>query len=287
VRRVCIVVCVLIARVAAAQSAAELFEQGRRLLDDGHPLEACQKLEAAVKLEPEAPGILLNLGLCHEQLHHVATALKWFRKAQTRSAEHGQHEAEAAAKQHTADLATHVPTIKIELVAAPPDATVTIDGTAIDATSFARIEVDVGTHEVVLTGTMIRRDRQTIDVGDDAREQVVTLHVVHVVDIDRGVTARRRAYVVGAIGGGLLLAETALGLEGRHIFDNAHTVATRQRWKDIVRYGGTTAFGLGCAAIATAIVLYVRAPGAERVEQTAIVPIVGSDGAGVAIVGRF
>jgi hypothetical protein len=292
VRRVCFVVCMLIAGSAAAETAAELFDQGLKLLDAGHPLEACQKLEAAVKLEPEAPGILLNLGLCHERLHHVATALKWFRKAQTRSAEHGQLEAEAAAKQHTAELAANVPTIKVELVGAPPDAAVTIDGSAVEPTSFARIEIDAGKHEVVLAAATIQRDRQTIDVRDDARDQVVTLHArplphITYVDVDRGATARHHAYVVGGIGSGLLLAETGLGLAGRKIFDDAHSVATRQRWKNIVRYGGTATFGLGCVAIATAIVMYVRAPGTERIEQHAIVPVAGPDGIGAALVGQF
>jgi tetratricopeptide (TPR) repeat protein len=69
--------------------AEQLFEEGRLLLDEGKPGEACAKFEASIKLSPDAPGTLLNLGLCNMRLAKTATALYWFRKAQFRAAETG------------------------------------------------------------------------------------------------------------------------------------------------------------------------------------------------------
>jgi hypothetical protein len=277
-----------------------LFAEGKQLLQDGKPAEACGKFEAALREQPEAPGILLNLGLCNAQQDKIATALKWFRKAQTRAAERAMAETESAAKLQTVALAPKVPTIKIEIAESPPsDATVTVDGATIDATSLARLEIDAGSHVVELHGSGLATSRETIDVrGDSTPETVVTLHVVAaprptppkvkiMVEVDRGAPWRRRAYLVGAIGAGLLVAETGLGVVGRKIFDDSHDLKTRQRWKDIVRYGGTTMFGVGAAAVATAVVIYLAAPGKERIEQTAIAPFAGDDHVGVAITGGF
>ena len=97
--------------------ADELFEQGRKLLnaEPSDPAGACAKFNEAIKLDPDAPGTMLNLGLCNEKLHKYQTALYWFRKAQARAAETKPPlpDYENAAKEHTFDLAGKVATIKI------------------------------------------------------------------------------------------------------------------------------------------------------------------------------
>src|SRR5262245_38878261 len=67
--------------------ADELFEEGRKLLNAEDPAGACEKFNEAIKLDPDAPGTMLNLGLCNEKLQKYRTALYWFRKAQARAAE--------------------------------------------------------------------------------------------------------------------------------------------------------------------------------------------------------
>jgi hypothetical protein len=229
---------------AVAQPATELFEEGRRLLAAGKPVEACAKFDEAVRLDPEAPGVLLNLGLCNAEQNRVATALKWFRKAETLAAERGMTAVEDAAKQRTTTLAARVPTLKVELVAPPAGANVMLDGATVDPATLGRIEVDAGSHVVALEGPGLEPDRQTIDVRDDARLQLVTLHAVParlvIAAVDPAAVTRRRAYVFGAIGGGLLVGETVLSLVGKDSFDNSHSVDTRDDWKDIVRYGSTS-----------------------------------------------
>ncbi|HEX7700469.1 MAG TPA: tetratricopeptide repeat protein [Kofleriaceae bacterium] len=285
-------------RVASAEPSP-LFAEGKQLLQDGKPAEACAKFEAALREQPEAPGILLNLGLCNAQQDKLATALKWFRRAQTRAAERAMAETESAAKLQTVALAAKVPTIKIEIAEPPPsDATVTVDGATIDLTSLARLEIDAGHHVVELHGSNLETSREPIDVRPDSTpDTVVTLHVVAarptprkatiMVEVDRGRPWRRGSYIVGGVGVGLLVAEAGLGLVGRKIFDDSHDLATRQRWKNIVRYGGTSMFGVGAAALGTAVVLYLAAPKKERVEQTVIAPFATEDRVGVAIGGSF
>src|SRR5512143_2077883 len=100
--------------------AVRAFEDGRTLLDAGKPGEACAKFEESIKLDPDAPGTMLNLGLCNELLGRTATALRWFRKAQFRAAESNKTEYEQAAKGKTVLLAGKVPAVRIVFSSAPP-----------------------------------------------------------------------------------------------------------------------------------------------------------------------
>src|SRR6185503_13968636 len=78
---------------AAAQSpddlerAHALFLEGRKLLTSHDTQAACDKFEASIALDPAAPGVMLNLGLCYELLEKYATSLYWFRRAQVAAAE--------------------------------------------------------------------------------------------------------------------------------------------------------------------------------------------------------
>src|SRR5690348_16754449 len=98
-----------IAGAVHADPASDLFAEGRALLDQGKPAEACSKFEASLKLEPDAAGVLLNLGLCNVQQHKLATALRWFRKA----AASDSTEVQAAANQQITTLSSLVPTVRI------------------------------------------------------------------------------------------------------------------------------------------------------------------------------
>lgn len=71
-----------VARAQAQDQAAAraLFEDGRRLLQNGKYEEACRRLEAASKLYA-SPGILLNLGDCYEKLGRSASAWTEFGEA--------------------------------------------------------------------------------------------------------------------------------------------------------------------------------------------------------------
>ena len=78
---------------------------------------------------------------------------------------------------------------------------------------------------------------------------------------DSTAAARRRAYLAGAIGGGLVLGSVVLGLEGRSASRSTEHPDVQRDWKLAVRYGGTSMFVAGGAALGWAIWTYVHAPG--------------------------
>src|SRR5215468_7568312 len=110
--------------------AVELFDEGRRLMTEHDPEGACAKFAESIRIEPLAAGTMLNLGLCHQRLGHLKTALYWFRKAQIRATETDPPlpAYEKEARDRTAYLVTAVATIRIELAAGTPrDVQVSVD----------------------------------------------------------------------------------------------------------------------------------------------------------------
>ncbi len=132
---------------SSQKKADALFADGRKLIEAHDDVGACTKFNEAIKLDPDAAGTMLNLGLCNQNLKKYRLALRWFRKAQARAHETNLPEYEVAAGNRTRDLVDLVATIKIELSATtPPDARVRLDGEEIYAADFLHVEIDGGHH---------------------------------------------------------------------------------------------------------------------------------------------
>jgi hypothetical protein len=265
---------------APATPAQLAFREGRELLEAGKDAEACAKFEESLKADPDAPGTMLNLGLCNEHLGKIATALRWFRKAQFRSAETGMVDYETAAKTETVKLAARVPRLRI--VNKPAGAEVLLDGQAVGELDLARVEVDPGSHRIEVTKQPPREIRieekedRTLDLTPPPPKQFVT--------VDRGATQRRNAYLLA--GGGALFwgGSLTLSLAGKSKYDASDHPDTWRTWQRIVRWGGTSMFLVGSAAIGTAVYMYVKAPRKERIEVT---PAIDREQVGVAIHAAF
>jgi tetratricopeptide (TPR) repeat protein len=96
--------------------------------------------------------------------------------------------------------------------------------------------------------------------------------------------SHRLAYIVGASGLALWAGTAVVGFVAKDRYDDAATFEDQQKWKDVVRYGGTSMFVVGTAALATSIILYLGGP---RGEATVIAPAVGANQIGVAWSGGF
>jgi len=268
-----------------SQTAQELFDAGRALLAEGKPAEACQRFEAVLKLEPEDVGATLNLGLCNELRGRLATALRWFRRAQVHASELKLAETEAAAKAKTSAIAERVPTLKLVVA---PGLHATLDGTPVDDIELARVEVDAG-HHVITAGPVTRAidiadgERQTVELALPKPPPPAARRTVQI--IDRGQARRRLAYIVGGVGGGLVLGASTLGLVGRHAASTSEHPDTQLRWQQTLRYGGTSLFVIGGAAVASAAWLYLTAPGKQIVEHAYVK--LGPDATAAGVSGAF
>ncbi len=300
--------------------ADRLFEEGRKLLAD-HPDQACDKFNEAIKLDPDAPGVLLNLGLCNEKLGKYKTALYWFRKAQARSTESNLPEYAKAAADHTTNLTKEVARVNIQFTEPPStDTKVKIDGEVIAADDYTHAEVDPGHHSLDAGAPGKRIVHQEFDVKPTAQGQqgeTINLPAIalvageNTVIVDRGAGRRKLAWGL-AIGGGVLMAASGgLAAYEAHEYSNyasngtllpmcsptvtsscikVDSATARSKANsayNITAYGATPMFVVGVAAVGVGIALYFTAPAKERIDRTVMVPVVSPDQVGWAVSGRF
>jgi hypothetical protein len=298
-----LVVCVL-AGTASAQApnpnqaeADRFFEEGRDLLVNKKDAKgACEKFEKAIGLDPTAPGVMLNLGLCYEMQGKFATSLHWFRKAQFAAAEAKPPlpEYEEAAKTHTQDLAGKVALAKIDVSKAPPDVRVSIDGRPVRAEDYLRVEVD---RDSRIEARAAGKDpfRQTVVVtGRDAQDIVIVMRDEIIPPMrDPGKGRRRLAYVVGATGAVICGLSLVYGLVVRSRYDDKTDGhydggGGYERAQDDMRLYGTGIFVIGAATVGGAVALWLTAPKPYREKpQQAFAPIVTPDGLGFSYARSF
>jgi hypothetical protein len=106
---------ILPSTAAADPATAEaLFREGRRLLEEGNAEEACPKLAESQAQDPSS-GTLLNLGLCHEMQHKLATAWSDYISASRLAREQGRPDRSSVAEKKAADLEPRMPRLTISV----------------------------------------------------------------------------------------------------------------------------------------------------------------------------
>lgn len=305
-------------RTPKQQEADKLFKEGRERLNAHDPKGACEKFELAIAADPTAAGTMLNLGLCYEQLGKPHSALKWFRRAQTKASESGRLDSEEAAKQHTADLANKVPVISIVFTGAPPSDTprVRVDDELVGADELAHLEIDPGDHVIEVRAAHRKLSRGHIQIAprdpkvNEAVEVKVALEAGEAtVVVDRGRNQRLVAYGLGVVALGAWTFDFFYGVSKSKRYHCAidplpnddcynadkvdpvrNNIAYANDRVNDLKYKGTAIFVVGAAALATGIYLFVSAPGKTSVESlsgVSLAPVLAPDQVGFAIAGGF
>ena len=301
----------LFASVASADNnpnqaeADKYFAEGRALLpqvdltkqtltDDQKKLAkaACEKFEKAIELDPEAPGVMLNLGLCYEMQDQYATSLYWFRKAQVGATEAGLKDHKEEAEIHTRALAAKVFIAKIDISQAPAGVRVLRDGRQVRPEDYLRLEVNRdSTIEARAPGKEPFQETVTIENETDRKaKDIVIVMKDEVVPpmVDPGKGRRRLAYIVGA--GGVVIWGVTLwyGLAARSKYED---MPNKDNYDDAyrkLRFYDTGLFIAGTAAVGAAFVLFFTAPKPYRErKQQAFVPLVSPDQVGFGYARSF
>ena len=162
----------------AERAAAEaLYEEGRRLLNEGRPVEACPKFEESQKLDPGI-GTLLYLGSCYEKVGKLASAWITFREATSAARSAGQADREKIAQGRADALEGRL--ARLQLIFPPEQQ---VQGLEIrdNGVLFGKglwgsaIPVDPGNHRIELTAPSYRPASLSITV--DREGQTVTLRL--------------------------------------------------------------------------------------------------------------
>ena len=293
-----LVVLAVPARVAHAQEtsrAQALFDDGRRLMNEGRFADACPKLAASQKLDPGA-GTLMNLATCYEKNGQLASAWATFKEAAAASRSSGHPDWEAAARGRAdkiePELARLVVTVPKE--AQLPGLVVERDGAPIGAAEWATpIPIDSGPHTIRAvapgkkawsTQVTIGAPRSQVTVSVPALENDGAVPARPAAEPPRepaspsagrpseaGGTQRLVGLVVGGAGIVALGAGAFFGLKARSTYDDALAQCNpahqcQQQGLDLADDAtsqatiSTIAFVAGGVMLAGGAVLYLTAP---------------------------
>lgn len=298
-----------------AERADALFREGRAHLEAKDYAAACERFEESQKLDPGI-GTLLNLGLCYEGMGKLVSAAERFAAAERQANAQGDTKRAAAAGAKVRALADRVPHLTITASAPAPGLTVTVGGEPLPADQLGqRRALDPGRVEVEATAPDREPYRVTVDLvdGDDRKVEIPPL-VDPSAQVDAAIRAPaapaasgrgRRLLGLGVTGAGgaALAASLALALSAKSTYDSAFDdkLCSRdmdmltcnpegQRRTEAARRRGTIATvvgGAGLAAVAVGVTVWLTAPADERPRQARVVPVIGPDGAGLAVAGSF
>ncbi|HEY5921872.1 MAG TPA: hypothetical protein VIV11_09395 [Kofleriaceae bacterium] len=282
-----------------AEEANRLFLEGRDLLTSNNTEAACEKFEESIALDPAAPGVMLNLGLCYELLEKYATSLYWFRKAQVGAAEAKMPAYEDEAKRHTVALATKVTILKLDTSAAPPNTEIRIDGKLIPPTDYARVEVDRGEHELEARAQGKQPYQHSFDVTSTGAKAITIPALVDldnsVIDPPPGGTPSSNlgrtvlAAGFGAAGLGLCIGAPLWARSVKREYDAAVANMENPSYPTArnKQHIATGLFVAGLGLIGFGTYLYLTMPASNGTPTTAIVPVLDAQQVGIAITGAL
>lgn len=261
------------------------FPDGARA-DDG----TCTKLEAAIVTAPTDIATMLELGRCNERLGKLARAMFWYRRAQSTAIEGQVKDSEQIAAEHVLEIANKVPIVSLD-IQGTTEAAIQIDGMDISPSTFTKIELDPGDHELVgrAEGKRAARVKFHVNAGDRQTLRLDLVEPAVPVYADPGRGRRRTGLIFGGVGVALLAGTSVYAFKRRSdYFDSSPGSQEEREIKNEVRLLGTTGLLLWVGALTTGIILYVTAPGRVEVSDgTALTPIIGDDELGLSLSGRF
>jgi len=302
---------------AADKALAEaFFRDARKLMADRKIPEACSKFAQSYELDPTL-GSLLNLAVCHEEEGKTASAWAEFTEAASKAKALERAERAEFAKKRADALEKRLSKLVIAAAQPPRDMKISLNGRALSSVALgSEIPVDPGPLEIEVTapGKMPRKETITVEPGPSTRRiSIPTLEdeakgppPPPVVAKEQGGGGGLGGQRIAALAvGGVGLAGIAVGaVFGVRTLDKAAEVEEACGDKPICRRGvvekneeaytsatiSTVAFGVGAAAVAAGITLWLTAPsGAPSGKAGALhlLPVAGPSEGGLIIGGRF
>lgn len=289
------------------EKADALFAEGKALLAS-NLLQACAKFDESLHYNPAAIGTLLNVALCDEKLGRVASAVAKFSEARDRAKEQGLAEHIRAAEEHLLALEPSVPHVAITLAETLPETKILIDDAIVALDAIANVAVDPG-ERIIVVSAPERLPYRIKLVFSKGEHKDVTIPV-----LARSVTVnsslRRIGQIATILGGGAAGTGLGIGLYAHHLYIQqfGHSMpgdglcdkrtgiceARGQAGTQRAHTLGNVGTGIGIAGLVVAGVggfLWYRAPASTSNDTSdrklTVVPRVGTDGLGIAALGRF
>lgn len=163
--------------------AETLFQDGRKLMEQGRFVDACPKLAESHRIGP-AGGTVLLLALCYEQVGKTASAWLKFNEALAAARRDGRDDRADRSRTHIEKLEPQLSRITVlvpDEVASQPGFEVFLDGAALPTATWSRaLPADPGVHQVEAKASGRRPWSATVNLGGQAARESVQIPVLEV-----------------------------------------------------------------------------------------------------------
>lgn len=197
----------------AAATAQALYEEGRRLVAEGHAHEGCDKLAESNRVDP-AVGTRFYLGDCYERIGRTASAWALFLEVATASKLRGHTERENLAKSRALALEGKLSRLTIVVDAPAKDESVRRDDIEVGRAAWGiAVPVDPGEHAIVVNAPEHKPWTSKVVVPADGG--MATVRVPRLVPAPQADTGRAEpsdTRALGLIFGGFGLAAMGVGV---------------------------------------------------------------------------
>jgi hypothetical protein len=153
--------------------AQNLFEDARRLMNDGKFGEACPKFAESQRLDPGG-GTLLNLAVCHEKEGRLASASAELQAALTIANRDGRKDRQQLARERLAVVTPKLSTVTVTVAAGADIEGLDIkvdDSTITRAAWGTPIAVDPGAHRIEATAPARKRFTAFLTIDRAAQKE--------------------------------------------------------------------------------------------------------------------
>lgn len=269
----------------------KLFIEGRELINKGEYAAACDKFLAVNRLRPDAPSVLLNLGICYEKQDKLATAYRMYDKAR----EKGQYTEDlkpfaVEAIERLKAIKDKRATVTFDLAKTQPNVIVSVDGVTVDRREMVEpYPVDAGKRKIEAAAPGMKTHVAEVEFGNgETRSVAIPL-------LSKAPAPGRPPLLSRKVGIGLFASGAVLfGISiGGSMYTKANPGpgnANRTDYgpKESRRLTVLTVVG-GVGATVGLVGLYytffAKDPTAER--RLAIAPLVGNDSVGLSLTRGF
>jgi hypothetical protein len=292
----------------SARAAADLFEKGKKLLDEGNIGEACETLARSDLLDPTV-GALGMLALCHEKQGRLATAHAEYTEA-ARRARAAKDDREYYALGRAAKLEPDVPRLTVLVRERAPDLGVLRDRKPLAETEIGvETFVDPGEIEILAHAPGRRSWATTLSIAKGER-RTVEIPALESIDgkpyappppSDQLIIAAV-AGTLGVVGLGVMAGfgiaakvqdDESKDLEQRCVLTTDAACGEGQDLREAAQTAATVStigLAVGVAGLAAGTVLFLTAPSASEEKTSArlcVAPAVGPQGGGVLLRATF
>ncbi|WP_438037701.1 hypothetical protein [Sorangium sp. So ce128] len=265
-----------------------LYDQANDEMDAMRYESACPRLEEVVRLAPDALGAKLTLGACYEGWGKLASAWSQYVLVEGEATKVGDLDRQMKAAIKAAALKPKLATLTIDVPASVrsiPGLTITRDGLSVrDAQWSVPLPLDVGRHEIVVSGRGYKTRKQQIEIAADGDRVAVRVSPLESMSNAESAPVRpwqRPAAIVamglggaglaaGAVLGGLAIARNQESNDSHCSSPERCDPAGRELRRQAVGLGNGSTAALVAGGLLTAggVALFLTAPShAQRDER--------------------